>query len=141
MIPSDIPDHKYTEIFKALFVFILIIQLIKLKRNITVLYVLYKINEKLFSLVKMPSVHGQAVLETRALWRVGSLFLFQMTLPTIITDCWNVKLDLKQLGFYVPALPSVSGTRFFKLNVNLLFLKRGLWTTEQWFSSYSPVPR
>ncbi len=62
----------------------------------------------------------------------------------IITDCGNFTLDFKQLGFC--ASPVFLQTRLWDLDFQMkckiyFHLKRGLWTTEQQSSSFSPQPR
>ncbi len=55
----------------------------------------------------------------------------------IITDCGNFTLDFKQHGF-----SSRLWDLDFQMKCKIYFhLKRGLWTTEQQSSSFSPQPR
>ncbi len=58
----------------------------------------------------------------------------------IITDCGNFTLDFKQHGFC--ASPLFLQRPCLQMKCKIYFhLKRGLWTTEQQSSSFSPQPR
>ncbi len=65
-----------------------------------------------------------------------------VTAPQIITDCGNFTLDFKQLGLC--ASPVFLQTPDLDLQIKCkiyFYLKRGLWSTEQQSSSFSPQPR
>ncbi len=60
----------------------------------------------------------------------------------IITDCGNFTLDFKQHGFCASPLFLQTLGPCFQMKCKIYFhLKRGLWTTEQQSSSFSPQPR
>ncbi len=56
----------------------------------------------------------------------------------IITDCGNFTLDFKQHGFCASPLFLQTLRPWFPNEMQYLLLKRGLWTTEQQSSSFSP---
>ncbi len=59
----------------------------------------------------------------------------------IITDCGNFTLDFKHHGFCAPPLFLQTLGPCFQMKCKIYFhLKRGLWTTEQQSSSFSPQP-
>ncbi len=59
----------------------------------------------------------------------------------IITDCGNFTLDFKQHGFCAsPHFLQTLGPWFPNEMQNLLSSERGLWTTEQQSSYFSPQP-
>ncbi len=62
-----------------------------------------------------------------------------VTAPQIITDFGNFTLDFKQLGFCASPVFLQTPDLDFQMKSKIYFyLKRGLWTTEQQSSSFSP---
>ncbi len=62
-----------------------------------------------------------------------------VTAPQIITDFGNFTLDFKQLGFCASPVFLKTPDLDFQMKSKIYFyLKRGLWTTEQQSSSFSP---
>ncbi len=61
------------------------------------------------------------------------------TAPQIITDCGNFTLDFRQHGFCASPVFLQTPDLDFQMKCKMyLYLKRGLWTTEQQSSSFSP---
>ncbi len=64
-----------------------------------------------------------------------------VTAPQIITDFRNFTLDFKQLGFCASPVFLQTPDLDFQMKCKIYFyLQRGLWTTEQQSSSFSPQP-
>ncbi len=62
--------------------------------------------------------------------------------PKIITDFGNFTLNFKELAFCASPVFLQTPDLDFQMKCKIYFhLKRGLWTTEQQSSSFSPQPR